>query len=47
VAGLIVVQAGCGTALLALAAIALTAFVVMLTAMPETRIVDGLAAMAS
>jgi predicted MFS family arabinose efflux permease len=37
VAGLIVVQAGYGMAFLALAAVALTAFVVMLAAMPETR----------
>jgi sugar phosphate permease len=37
VAGLIVVQAGYGTAFLTLAAVALTAFVVMLAAMPDTR----------
>jgi sugar phosphate permease len=36
VAGVIVVSAGYGTAFLTLAAVALTAFVVMLTAMPET-----------
>ena len=37
VAGLIVVKAGYGPAFLTLAAVALTAFVVMLAAMPETR----------
>jgi MFS family permease len=37
VAGVIVVTAGYGTAFLTLAAVALTAFVVMLAAMPETR----------
>jgi MFS family permease len=36
VAGLIVVKAGYGPAFLTLAAVALTAFVVMLAAMPET-----------
>jgi MFS family permease len=37
VAGFIVVTAGYGAAFLTLAAVALTAFVVMLAAMPETR----------
>jgi hypothetical protein len=36
VAGLIVVTAGYGAAFLTLAAVGLTAFVVMLAAMPET-----------
>ena len=41
VAGAIVVTAGYGPAFLTLAAVALVAFVVMLTAMPETRRKEG------